>query len=70
MHARIGNERHRHQRLGSPEPYVAHDEDDGVVVHVEEGEPFDAPTQYDQESVYELNYLREVEDVGPEKGGP
>ena len=70
MHARIGNERHRHQRLGSPEPYVAHDEDDGVVVHVEEGEPFDAPTQYDQESVYEFNYLREVEDVGPEKGGP
>ena len=52
------------------EPYIAHDEDDGVVVDVEEGQPFDAPTKDDQEGVNKFNDFREVEDVGPEEGGP
>lgn len=51
------------------EPYIAHDEDDGVVVHVEEGQPFDAPTQDDQEGVDKFNDFGEVEDVGPEECG-
>lgn len=70
MDARIGDERHRHQRLRGVEPYIAHDEDDGVVVDVEEGQPFDAPTKDDQEGVNKFNDFREVEDVGPEEGGP
>ncbi|KAK9286810.1 hypothetical protein L1049_015215 [Liquidambar formosana] len=70
MHRRIGNERHRHQRHRSGQPQVAHDDDDGVVVHVEKREPSDGTAaEDDQEGVDEFEEFGEVEDVGPEEEG-
>lgn len=70
MHRGVGHERDGEQGLGGVQPNVAHDQDCGVVVDVEEGEPLEGVTENDQEGVHEFENLGEVEDVGPEKEGP
>lgn len=70
VHRGVGHERHREQRLSRAEPEVAHDNDRGVVVHVEEREPSDGAAEDDETRVAELEELGEVEDVGPEEEGP
>ncbi|CAI8591509.1 unnamed protein product [Vicia faba] len=39
------------------------------MVDVEEGETFDGSREEDEESVYEFDEFRDVEDVGPEEEG-
>lgn len=70
VHRRVGHERHREQRLSRTEPQITHDNNRGVVVHVEEGEPSDGTAEDDESRVAELEELGEVEDVGPEEEGP
>ena len=47
----IGDEGEGEEGLGGVEPEVGHDDDDGVVVHVEEGEGLPAGVDEDEESV-------------------
>ena len=65
----VGDDDCREERLGGVQGEEAHDQNHGVVVHVEEGEPFDGAAQDDEEGVQEFKHLGEVEDVGPEKEG-
>lgn len=68
MHTRIGNQCDGHQRLASSKPYVAHEDDDGVVVDMQEGYGFGlSRIGEDEEGVEEFVELGEVEDVGPEE---
>lgn len=66
----VGEEGEGHEGLAGAEPEVGHDEDEGVVVEVEEGQGFRAPgVEEDEEGVEELVDLGEVVDVGPEEEG-
>ncbi|KAG0548008.1 hypothetical protein BDA96_01G129800 [Sorghum bicolor] len=65
VHAGVGDERDGHQGLARGEPEVAHGDDDGVVVDVEQRER--AAGQQDEQRVAELVHLGEVEDVRPEE---
>lgn len=56
----------RHQGLRGGEPDVAHDDDDGVVVDVEESETASLGEE-DEECIGKLVELGEVKDVGPEE---
>lgn len=67
MHGGVGEEDGGEEGLGGLEPDVAHDDDGGVVVDVEEGEALDGFAEDDEEGVGELEDLGEVEDVGPEE---
>lgn len=66
----IGEERDGEEGLGGLEPEVAHEEDGGVVVDVEEGEASEGAGEDDEERIEEFEDFGEVEDVGPEEEGP
>ncbi|KAL0909019.1 hypothetical protein M5K25_023541 [Dendrobium thyrsiflorum] len=68
VYSGVGDEGHRKQRLSCGEPDVAHEDDDGVVVDVEEGEAL-AASEEDEGGVDELVDFGEVEDLGPEEDG-
>lgn len=68
VNAGVRDEGHREQRLSRREPDVAHEDDDGVVVDVEEGEAV-AAGEEDEGGVDELVDFGEVEDLGPEEDG-
>ncbi|XLR46641.1 hypothetical protein S83_031301 [Arachis hypogaea] len=70
MHGGVGKEHRREECLRGLQPYVAHDDHVGVVVHVEKREPLDGVAEDDEECVHELKDLGEVEDVGPKEDGP
>jgi len=67
VHAGVDDERDGHQGLARGEPEVAHGDDDGVVVDVEQRER--AAAEQDEQRVAELVHLGEVEDVRPEEDG-
>lgn len=65
VHGGVGGERDGHQRLPRGEPEVAHGDDGGVVVDVEQRQR--AAAEEDEQRVAELVHLGEVEHVRPEE---
>lgn len=66
----VGGDDGREERLGGVQPEVAHDQNHGVVVHMEESEAVEGATDDDEERVHELIDFGEVENVSPEEKGP
>lgn len=67
MDSRVRHKGNGKHWLSGSEPEEAHDHNCRVVVHVEEGQPLDWFSEYDEDCVSELEYLREIEDLCPEE---